>query len=252
MKKRPLIGITMRFEVETGRFYLGRQYSEAIEYFGGIPVHISLIPKQNYIGDLIKNLDGILLPGSDTDIDPFYYSEEPLPKLKKVVPEKDSTDLMVLRVAEELEMPVLAICFGMQALNVFYGGNLFQDIESQIENPLKHEQGIPLNRLSHSIEIKSESSLSGFVEDAGLSGNVKVNSHHHQSVKKIGENLIETAWAKDGVIECIEGTDENRFIFGTQWHPEISFESDALSKEIFSAFVKNCENFSINKRKDNG
>lgn len=252
MKKRPLIGITMRFELETGRFYLGRQYSEAVEYFGGIPVHISLIPKREYIHELIENLDGILLPGSDTDIDPYYYLEEPLPKLKKVVPEKDSTDLMVLDEAEKLKMPVLAICFGMQALNVFFGGSLFQDIESQIENPLKHEQGIPLNRLSHSIEVKSESRLAGFVEGAKLSENVKVNSHHHQSVKKIGKSLIETAWTKDGVIECIEAMDENRFIFGTQWHPEISFENDPLSKEIFSAFVNSCENYSKNKRKENG
>lgn len=248
MKKRPLIGITMRLEVETGRFYLGRSYSEAVEYFGGIPVQIPLIAKKNYISEIVKNLDGILLPGSDSDVDPSYYSEEPLPKLKKVVPEKDSTDFLVLEEAEKLKIPVLAICFGMQALNVFYGGSLYQDIETQIENPLKHEQGIPLNRLSHSISVKSESKLSHFVKTANQSEDIKVNSHHHQSVKKTGNNLVETAWTKDGVIECIEGTDNNRFIFGTQWHPEISFESDTLSKEIFTDFIKNCGNHSNNRK----
>jgi len=249
MKNRPLIGITMRLEVETERFYLGRSYSQAVEYFGGIPIQIPLIAKKNYIGEIVKNMDGILLPGSDSDVDPSYYSEEPLPKLKKVVPEKDATDFLVLEEAQRLKIPVLAICFGMQALNVFYGGSLYQDIETQIENPLKHEQGIPLNRLSHSIEVKSKSKLSKFIKGTNQTENVKVNSHHHQSVKKTGNNLIETAWTKDGVIECIEGTDENRFVFGTQWHPEISFENDALSKEIFSAFIKDCENYSNKKRK---
>lgn len=234
----------MRLEIETGRFYLGRSYSEAVRYFGGIPVLIPLIPDERYISELVKNLDGVVLPGSDTDIDPYYYSEEPLPKLKKVIPEKDSTDFLVLDAAEKAQMPILAICFGMQALNVFRGGSLFQDIETQIENPLKHEQGIPLNRLSHSIEVKSESILSGFVLKANLSETIKVNSHHHQSVKTVGSNLTKTAWTKDGVIECVEGVNKNRFVFGTQWHPEISFETDALSREIFSAFIKNCENYS--------
>lgn len=249
MKKRPLIGITMRLEVETGRFYLGRDYSEAVEYFGGIPFQIPLIPKKNYISELVKNLDGVLLPGSDTDVDPYYYSEEPLPNLKRVIPEKDSTDFLVLEEAEKLNIPVLAICFGMQALNVFCGGSLYQDISTQIDDPLKHEQGVPLNRLSHSIDVKSKSKLSTFAKNAKLSNKVKVNSHHHQSVKQIGENLVDTAWTKDGVIECIEGLDKTRFVFGTQWHPEISFEKDALSKEIFSAFIKNCENYSNKKRK---
>lgn len=249
MKKRPLIGVTMRLEVETGRFYLGRSYSEAVEYFGGIPIQIPLIDKKSYICEIVKNLDGILLPGSDSDVDPSYYSEEPLPKLKKVVPEKDSTDFLVLEAAEKLKIPILAICFGMQALNVFNGGSLFQDIETQIENSLKHEQGIPLNRLSHTIEVRSKSRLSDFVKAINQSENVKVNSHHHQSVKKAGNNLLETAWTKDGVIECIEGTDKNRFVFGTQWHPEISFENDDLSGEIFSAFIKHCENYSNKKRK---
>lgn len=249
MKNRPLIGITMRLEVETERFYLGRSYSEAIEYFGGLPIQIPLIARKDYIGEIVKKLDGILLPGSDSDVDPLHYSEEPLPKLKKVVPEKDSTDFLVLKEAEKLKIPVLAVCFGMQALNVFNGGTLYQDIETQIENPLKHEQGIPLNRLSHSIKVKSKSRLSGFVKAAHQTENIKVNSHHHQSVKKIGNDLIETAWTKDGVIECIEGTYKDRFVFATQWHPEISFENDALSREIFSAFVKNCEIYSNKNRK---
>ncbi len=102
MTYRPRIGLTMRLEMETRRFYLGRDYSEAVEASGGVPVHLSLIPKAEYIAEVLSQVDGILLPGSDTDIDPSYYDQDPHPKLGKVIPEKDETDLLVLTEAEKL------------------------------------------------------------------------------------------------------------------------------------------------------
>jgi putative glutamine amidotransferase len=237
MKKKTIIGITMRLEIETNRFYLGRDYSEAIESVGGIPFHISLIPNKNYISEILQLVDGILLPGSDTDVEPLIYGEEPHPKLKKIVSEKDSTDLLILKEAEKLNLPVLAICYGMQALNVSRGGTLFQDIESQVENCLKHEQGVPLARNSHSIEVNKK----GRIAHLMTKKSVKVNSHHHQAVKKVGKNLEATAWAKDGVIECIEDSRENRFVLGIQWHPELSWEINEFSRNIFKSFISNCK-----------
>src|ERR1041384_370882 len=132
MERRPKIGITMRLEMETSRFYLGRDYSESAAACGCSPVHIGLIPDAAYIADVMSGLDGILLPGSNTDVDPVRYGQEPIPQLGTVIPEKEETDLLVLAEAERLKMPVFGICFGMQILNVFYGGTLFQDIFSQI------------------------------------------------------------------------------------------------------------------------
>lgn len=228
----------MRLEMDTRRFYLGRDYSEAIEALGAIPFHLSLIPNSEYIAEALKNLDGVLLPGSDTDVDPIYFGEEPHPKLKNIVPEKEETDFLVLAEAEKLKTPLLGICFGMQALNIARGGSLFQDIESQIPDAVKHEQGKPFERNSHTIEIENESLL------ANLAGNktiVRVNSHHHQSIKAIGENLKATARTRDGVIECIEDTRAERFVLGVQWHPELSWKTDDLSRNIFETFIANCK-----------
>ncbi|HEX8737474.1 MAG TPA: gamma-glutamyl-gamma-aminobutyrate hydrolase family protein [Pyrinomonadaceae bacterium] len=235
---KPRIGITMRLEMDTRRFYLGRDYSEAIEALGAIPFHLSLIPNEDYIAEALKNLDGVLLPGSDTDVDPIYFGEEPHPKLKIIIPEKEKTDFLVLEQAEKLKTPILGICFGMQALNVSRGGSLIQDIESQIPKAFKHEQGKPLERNSHTIEIENESLLASLtVNKTG----VRVNSHHHQSIKAVGENLKATAWAKDGVIECIEDTRGDRFVLGVQWHPELSWKTDELSRNIFETFIANCK-----------
>lgn len=229
----------MRLERATRRFYLGRDYGEAIEGCGGAPLHISLIPKENYIRETLQSLDGILLPGSDSDVDPLRYDEEPRRQLGTVISEKDETDLLILREAEKLKMPVLAICFGMQILNVFRGGSLFQDIESQLPDSLKHEQGAPPGRFSHTIDIENASFLSTLTQ----AESVRVNSHHHQSINRLGENLKVTARAKDAVVECIEDTRAERFNFGVQWHPEHSWKTDALSKKIFETFIVFCTNY---------
>src|ERR1044071_8090242 len=105
-KRRPRIGITMRLELETDRFYLARYYSEAVEAAGGTPVHISLIPKTDYVASVLDGLDGVLLPGSDSDIDPLKYGNEPHPNLGCVHPVKDETDLLVLDEIEKRRLPL--------------------------------------------------------------------------------------------------------------------------------------------------
>lgn len=226
----------MRLELDTNRFYLGRDYSEALTGLGAVPFHISLIPNRDYISEALRNLDGILLPGSDTDVDPLRFGEEPHPKLKKVVPEKDATDLLVLEEAEKLRLPVFGICFGMQVINVWRGGTLIQDIESQVPGCIKHEQGKPLERNSHSLEVDRGSLISKLAS----AKNPLVNSHHHQSVKDLGKNLKATSRTKDGVIESIEDTENGRFLFGVQWHPELSWKTDDFSSKIFQVFINQC------------
>lgn len=240
MSQRPLIGITMRLEMPTRRFYLGRDYASSIERCGGVPVHIALIPERGYIQAALEALDGILLPGSDTDVDPANYGEEPHPKLKTVVAEKDLTDRIVIDLAAELGLPIFGICYGMQAINVAGGGSLIQDIASQVTDPVKHDQGEPYDRLSHSIRFEAESRFGRVASRLSDNGVLRVNSSHHQAVKSVGDGLVATAWSADGVVEAIENAAEGRFVMGVQWHPEITFEGDELSRAIFEAFVAEC------------
>jgi len=243
MTYRPKIGITMRSEIATRRFYLGRDYSEAVVGAGGTPVQIPLIPEKAYIADLVAGLDGILLPGSDSDVDPYRFGEEPHPNLGTVVPEKDETDLFVLEEAEKRRLPIFAICFGLQVLNVFRDGTLFQDLPSQLPRAIKHQQGIPLDRKSHSIRIEKGSLLERAQGVGVLTTNV--NSHHHQAIAKIGNHLRVIAVAADGVIEAVEDDREGRFTLGIQWHPELDWENDALSRFLFKEFVQTAANRQI-------
>jgi putative glutamine amidotransferase len=230
----------MRLEQETHRFYLGRDYSEAVEACGGIPVHLGLIPKEEYINEALAYVDGVLLPGSNTDVDPHYYGEDPHPNLGTVIPEKDETDRLVLAGIEERSLPLLGICFGMQVLNVFRGGSLIQDIGSQVENSIKHEQGMPATRTSHSIRVEKGSSLAGLPAANGGKDKLRVNSSHHQALASLGANLKAVAWASDGVIEAVEDTRSERFALGVQWHPELTFRGDEFSRQIFDLFIGRC------------
>jgi putative glutamine amidotransferase len=229
----PRIGITMRIELQTDRFYLSRHYSEAIQAAGGAPVHISLIPDAKYISAVLDNLDGVLLPGSNSDVDPLKYGQEPHPALGSVHSIKDETDLLVLEEIERRALPLFAICFGMQILNVFRGGKLIQDIASQFSEAIKHEQGAPRDRPSHRVKL-----LNGSLVHALAQGDsVVVNSHHHQAIETVGSNLVASAWTADGLIEALEDPRADRFALGVQWHPELGWENDPFSRSIFNSFV---------------
>ena len=223
----------MRHELETERFYLARAYSEAVEAAGGVPVHLSLIPKPDYVETALDALDGILLPGSASDVDPLRYGREPLRKLGAVHPLRDATDALVLSEVERRAMPLLAICFGLQIWNVARGGTLIQDIESEMPEAIKHEQGAPRGRRSHRVRLLKESVL------CGLAGgeSALVNSHHHQAIETVGEGLRATAWTADGLIEALEENRIDRWALGVQWHPEIDWEQDDFSENLFKSFV---------------
>lgn len=222
----------MRHEVETERFYLARYYSEAVEAAGGVPVHLSLIPRADYVASVAERLDGVLLPGSASDVDPLRYGHEPHTGLGQVHPLRDQTDELLLGEVERRGLPLLAICFGLQIWNVVRGGTLVQDIAAQLPQAIQHEQGVPRERRSHRVRLLPGSVMAELAGDEAA----LVNSHHHQAVDTIGEHLRATAWTHDGLIEALEDTRPGRWAVGVQWHPEIDWGGDEFSRRLFSSF----------------
>ena len=196
-------------------------------------MHISLIPNSDYVDSVVDGLDGILLPGSDSDVDPLRYGQQPHPELGAVHTIKDETDLLVIAAAERRRLPLFAICFGMQILNVSRGGTLIQDIRSQVAEAIKHEPGAPRDRPSHRVTLLESTKLSKIAATA----DAIVNSHHHQAIESIGANLVATAWSTDGVIEAMEDPRPDRFVIAVQWHPELGWEDDVISQQLFKSFV---------------
>jgi len=234
----------MRLELETDRFYLARFYSEAVEAAGGLPVHIPLIPRPDFIRQVMAELDGLLLPGSNSDVDPQRYGREPHPQLGEVHPEKDETDLLALTEVEKLAMPLFAICFGAQVLNVSRGGTLIQDIVSQYPGAIKHDQGAPRDRHSHRVRLLEDSRL-GQLANAETA---PVNSHHHQAIENLGRELVATAWAPDGLVEAVEDPRSDRFVLGVQWHPELGWEKDEFSRSLFDRLIAEARVYAEQKR----
>jgi putative glutamine amidotransferase len=122
----------------------------------------------------------------------------------------------------------------MQILNVSRGGTLIQDIRNALPEAIKHQQGVPRDRLSHRVRLLDGSLLNGLAE--GLSA--PVNSHHHQAIETVGRELVATAWTSDGLVEALEDPRQDRFVLAVQWHPEIGWERDDLSRAIFKRFVE--------------
>ena len=186
------------------------------------------------MNEYVARLDGVLLPGSSSDIDPARYGETPHARLGKMVPDRDALDFALLEHSERAQLPVLGICFGAQSLNVFRGGTLVQDIPSLVSGAVFHDDhGEPQEPARHPVRMGEGSVL------ARLAGSnvVEVNSFHHQSVGLVGANLRAVATAPDGVIEAIEDV-SGRFVVGVQWHPERGFQDDAFARALFSQFVE--------------
>jgi putative glutamine amidotransferase len=230
---RPIVGIPCRYNWNTNYYEVRETYAEAIYAQGGTPLLLPLIPEQMYIESIMDHIDAICLSGAINDVDPLRYGHEPKPGLGPVVPRRDETDMMLLASAEARRLPVLAICFGIQSLNVYRGGTLIQDIASEVKEPLKHMQGDVFWRRSHSINVTEDSLI------ARLAGSTHtaVNSHHHQAIDIVGRDLEPIAWATDGIVEAVINTRPEQFVLGVQWHPEVGWQNDTLSQAIFRHFI---------------
>lgn len=229
--ERPLIGLTCRWDEEQKRYYLPSEYAEAVSEAGGVPVLIPLIP--GTAADLASRVDGIILTGSASDIDPELYYQKRHPEVKAIHTQRDETDFTVLEQAFAEKKPVLGICFGMQSLNVYLGGSLVQDIPATIPSAVEHNR-----EARHEILIEPGSRIAAWTDGAER---IQVNSWHHQSVDKPGLGLRVAAVAPDGVIEALQGNFPDHFVVAVQWHPERIWKNEPLSARLFRELVEAAE-----------
>lgn len=244
MTSRPLIGIPAQTlqaidgipEGLPHSWVMNSRYYLAAAALGAVPVMIPLFNEDEAtLRALFDRLDGLLIAGG-VDVDPERYGEPAHPRLGRTDTARDIVELTLARWAIEEQKPVLGLCRGHQVLNVALGGTLWQDIEAQVPDAMKHDYfptaGFSRDFLAHEVSLVDGSR----VRAAFGTATVPVNSMHHQAIKTLAPGLLVAARAPDGVIEAVEsGTDH--FLVGVQWHPEIFEPTDPRTRQLFRDFV---------------
>ncbi|MGD8367562.1 MAG: gamma-glutamyl-gamma-aminobutyrate hydrolase family protein [Desulfobacterales bacterium] len=238
---QPLIAITCSRKIggawgeyDAGHFmdYTFCNYSRAVAACGGAPVLIPTDSDQRSLHRILRAADGLLLSGGP-DVHPGFYGEEPIPGLGEIDEPLDRMEIAAVRAALAENLPVLAVCRGIQVLNIALGGTVYQDIGSQVPEAIGHRQQAAKSVPTHSVRIERPSLLFDILRRR----NIRVNGRHHQAVKDVAEGLQVAGRAPDGLVEAVFSP-RHPFVLGVQWHPEGLFETDPLSRKLFSAFVK--------------
>lgn len=238
-KKKPLIGITsgiIKNSQGSPVCQIGLSYVQAVESAGGIPLVIPILENTaDNIDSLLSRLDGVLFSGGG-DIELQRFNGKPHSRIYGVSPERDSLEFTLMEKVIEADLPMLAICRGIQVLNVAFGGNLYTHIEDQLTGSLKHDwfPGYPRDKIAHTVSIKGGSLL----DDIFDTDRIEVNSLHHQGISRVGEGLKPTVFASDGLVEGLE-VQGARFAVGVQWHPEC-LPSHPETQKLFRSFIEAC------------
>jgi putative glutamine amidotransferase len=238
INRKSRVGIPYRTRKEELRGERAKhdKYVQAVERAGGEPVKVSLGLSSDELKLLAQTLEAVVLPGSSADVDPSLYNAGRNPKSNEADRDREKTDFALLDHAFKEHKPVLAICYGVQSLNVFLGGSLIQDIPSEVHTQIQHpwigrDKGVP--EPFHAVRFEPGSRLA---QSAG-EHEATVNSSHHQSVLDVGRGLRIAARAADGVIEGVEWTGDGNWVTGVQWHPERMAETDSLARLLFRDLV---------------
>ncbi len=238
LTQQPLIGLTgsiIHDQSGSQVVQVGQAYITAIQRAGGLPTLIPPGFSDRSLSALVSRLDGVLFTGG-TDIDPACFNGQPHPQVYGISPERDALEFALLEKALAAGKPILAICRGIQVLNVGLGGSLYTHIQDQKLDALKHDwfPNYPRDKRAHSVHLKSGSRLADIIQ----AEEIGVNSLHHQGIDRMGKNLEAVGFAPDGLVEAVvvKGAD---FALGVQWHPEC-LPDDPHAQALFQAFIAAC------------
>ena len=236
--RRPYIGLTLDAEPPGGFsslpwYAIRENYCTAIAKAGGLPV--ALPHEVELASDYLDLLDGLVVTGGAFDVDPALYGAEDRHDSVTTKDRRTAFELAILNGFLEADRPVLGICGGQQLLNVALGGTLIQHIPESVADCLAHEQPNPRTEPGHEVEVMADTLLSRLARGAAT---LAVNSAHHQAAAAVGEGVVISGTAPDGVIEAIE-VPKMRFCLGVQWHPEYSIS--AADDAVFQALVEASE-----------
>jgi putative glutamine amidotransferase len=205
-------------------------YLAALRSAGAMPIIVPLHEHQDRVARLLAGVQGVLLPGSESDVDPQRYGEVALPECAAPDPARAAVDELLLQDAFNLRKPILAVCYGIQTLNVWLNGSLVQDLKTSVN----HSPGDDLAE-AHPIRIAPGSRLASLSRVA----EPQVNSSHHQAIKVSGDGLLVSAVSpQDGVVEAVELDSREHYVLGVQWHPERTYTQSAFSRGLFADFVQ--------------
>lgn len=239
LRPKPVIGISTgtavrpgwsEYEPEVLADHVLRCFSDEVVEAGGLPVYLPTVGTDELADALIAEIDGLILSGGG-DVAPDLYNDQPHPRLGQVDRARDRFEMALVRRAVDRGRPILAVCRGIQVLNVALGGNLYQDLSSEREGGIQHHQKAPHDVATHRVWIDENSRLHQITGQK----QPMVNSRHHQAVKDIADHLVRAATAPDGVVEAVEHV-EAAFVIGVQWHPESL--ADETSRRLFAALVE--------------
>ncbi len=235
----PLIAVAADVKSVDGYTWhaVAEPYLNAIVHgFGGIPLIVPSLDDAIDFDALLQRVDGVLLPGSRSNVHPNRYGQPPDPKTEPHDPRRDAVTLPLIAAALRHGMPLFAICRGMQELNVALGGTLVAEVQeldgrSDHRAPVSEDQTVRF-AIRQDVHIVAGGTLAGIFS----SDTIKVNSLHRQAIGRLAEGLAVEATAPDGTIEAVRVRDAAAFALGVQWHPEYWVRTDAASQKLFAAF----------------
>lgn len=236
---KPLIGITCSSDHQTHLFGLSKNYITAVAGAGGASLIIPYLGDPDILRAIYEKLDGVLLSGGG-DVAAHRYGASDSKHLIQVDEQRDEAEWLLTRWALEDDRPLLAICRGIQVLNVVLGGTLYQDLSTEYPGALQHRSGpdCPRDHIAHTVTVERET-LTAQLLGVHPNDAVPVNSFHHQAARDVAPGLIIAARAPDGVIEGLESP-IHHFVVGAQWHPEEMLGHLAM-RQLFAGFVEACK-----------